>query len=373
MGKNGVHLILEEKDNAQQLCHGGQLEKQMTKYGIAREDWLDLSTGISPFSYPTSNIPSDHWHRLPEMSLSFKETVRSYYGTSQFIACSGSQAAIQVIPELWKRFYTLKSQSNSNSNSERSSFPLVWLPKIGYKEHQKSWQKYGFPIALYSELPDEGLLGNNSVLVVINPNNPTGHVYDSDTLLKRAEYLQQNSGLFIVDEAFIETSQTSSVTAHAERFDNVIILRSLGKYFGLAGARLGFVFASAQWLKALDTKLGEWPITGPTLYIAEKALSDKQWQKEQTRRLCEQSEKLHFLLHLVFKIRPTGNMLFQTIVLPNAPEVFETLCRQGIYLRLTDDSSALRFGIPDDTGYDRLAHVLSKMVFDFAASVNSDS
>lgn len=333
-----------------QLIHGGQLEKQVQKYRISREQWLDLSTGISPYSYPTDNIPKSYWHRLPEITQSFSDAVSNYYGCSNFLACSGSQAAIQVVPKLCKESHFKSAK--------------VWLPEIGYKEHQKHWQRNNFSVVPYTQLPSKDQLSLNCIVVVINPNNPTGETYDPSILLDLASQLQEVNGLLIVDEAFIETNRQNSITVKAEEFKNLVVMRSLGKFFGLAGARLGFVFASNAWLDKLRRELGEWPVAGPTLFLAEAALSDKQWQFLQTSKLKKQSELLGKLLNTFFQVTPTGTLLFQTVQVASAQGVFEMLCQQGIYVRLTDDKKALRFGIPDSIGFLRLKKALSKIAVD---------
>ncbi|MGB0495833.1 MAG: threonine-phosphate decarboxylase CobD [Kangiellaceae bacterium] len=330
------------------LVHGGQLQKQAKKYNIPAENWLDLSTGISPYSYPVQTIPSSMWRRLPEFSDSLLKAVKQYYGSSKFVACAGSQAAIQAIPQVWKQ--VLKFSATRPAK--------IWLPKVGYKEHQKHWISNGFSITHYVELPNASDLEENSVVVVINPNNPSGAVYDSKILLELANTLAKKNGLLIIDEAFIDSNLSLSIATKASHFKNLIILRSIGKFFGLAGIRLGFAFANDTWLKQLKVKLGEWPISGPSLYIAEKALSDSSWQSAQRFRLDKQSMALHSLLRRVFNLNSKGCNLFRTINLANATEIFESLCKQAVYVRLTDDKKSLRFGIPDSDGFFRLEKAL---------------
>ncbi len=337
-----------DQNSSSELIHGGQLNQQRLRYNIPRDRWLDLSTGISPFSYPAADIPKEFWQHLPECQEEFNAAVAEYYQSEHFVVCHGSQAAIQLIPTLWAQVGQRRSK--------------VWLPKVGYKEHQKYWQQANFDCYFYSELPDPHELEEQAVVVVINPNNPSAKCYSKKQLLTLAAQLEKKTGLLVVDEAFIESSIEQSITPHAKGFDNVIVLRSIGKFFGLAGARVGFVFSTTKWLRLFELAMGQWPISGPALWVTERALKDTDWQALQFQKLKQQSQKLADLLEAHFKTKALGTILFRVVLIDNAPRYFDELCRTGIYVRLLDDQSGLRFGVSDDQGLERLAEALHLIV-----------
>jgi cobalamin biosynthetic protein CobC len=142
----------------------------------------------------------------------------------------------------------------------------------------------------------------------------------------------------------------------------LIILRSIGKFFGLAGLRLGFVAAAPCWLKQLSYLLGPWSVNGPAQYIGQQALSELSWQKTQRSTLKTLSDKLAIMLMEHFKVKPTGSILFKTIQHNNAPQIFKALCQQGVYVRLCDEKNALRFGIATSEQFDRLEKVLKLVI-----------
>ena len=250
------------------LSHGGELEEMAKKYNRPIDEWLDLSTGISPFSYPIPKIPTRIWQRLPEQTDAFVQAANQYYQTKNWLVCSGSQSAIQTLPKLWFK----QCQQTCD----------IWLPKVGYKEHESGWsQSYINRIIQYQALPKLTDLNKNSVVVVINPNNPTGHVYSIECLLVLTKNLQSLNGLLVIDEAFIDCENSESAWFTLSEFSNVIILRSMGKFFGLAGIRVGFIISSEAWLLKLKVELGIWTITGASLTIAEQALKDISWQQSQ--------------------------------------------------------------------------------------------
>ncbi|NQZ09702.1 MAG: aminotransferase class I/II-fold pyridoxal phosphate-dependent enzyme, partial [Algicola sp.] len=141
---------------------------------------------------------------------------------------------------------------------------------------------------------------------------------------------------------------------------HLFVLRSVGKFFGLAGIRLGFVSAHPCWLNIIAAGVGPWQVNGPAQFIGEKALTDRIWQHQQRKTLTRLSNALESLLVDTFAKNVNGTSLFKTVKLDNAEQLFDQLCRQGVYVRLCDEKNALRFGVPNEQGLAVLAGVLSR-------------
>ena len=330
------------------LVHGGQLQQVALQYARPIAEWLDLSTGISPTSYPIPSIPTPVWQQLPQPSQSLINAAKRYYGTTNIVATSGSQAVIKQLPTVFKQHITEQT--------------TVWLPQVGYKEHERAWREQGFTIQQYTQLPTSAQLTAHSIVVVINPNNPTGELFSRNTLLALLDNIQTVKGWLILDEAFMDVVEPSqSIIAHTDN-PHLLVLRSVGKFFGLAGIRLGFLSAHPQWLHALEKLSSPWEVNGPAQYITEIALMDTQWQQQQLLTLTALSAALEQLLMTTFVCPVAGSALFKTIRLDNAPAVYALLCQQGVYVRLCDEQNALRFGIPDQNGLAKLAKVLQQLV-----------
>jgi cobalamin biosynthetic protein CobC len=335
------------------LIHGGQLQQVAKQFNIAPENWLDLSTGIAPFSYPIPAIPEKLYQVLPQSSNDLESAAKRYYNANSLLVTNGSQAIITLLPCLWR-------EQNQQSTT-------VYLPEQGYKEHQLAWQTAGFTLCWYQdELPALDTIKDNSVLVVINPNNPTGQLFSRSLLIKYQEKLAKCSGLLVVDEAFIDVINPSqSMTNSINTYKNTLILRSFGKFFGLAGIRSGFLIGSEVWLEKFREYLGPWQVNGPAQFIAEKALRDKNWQEKQQIKLKALSSRLRAVLAenlpYEFITKISGTNLFQTVYFTDDFDVenyYITLCQQGIYVRLTDDKCALRFGLATGEQLERLATAL---------------
>lgn len=206
------------------LEHGGKLRAAVQQYNIALEHWLDLSAALNPTPYPVGEVHCSVWHRLPEDDDPLTTVAAHYYGTKQLLPVAGSQAAIQTLPFL---FTTLLR---------------VGVLQTTYNEHAHAWQRAGHTIVALDETTIDTHIEHIDVLLLVNPNNPTGAIFSCAKLLQWHAQLAQRNGWLIVDEAFIDCDPQHSLVAHAQQ-TGLIVLRSLGKFFGLAGARVGFVFA----------------------------------------------------------------------------------------------------------------------------------
>lgn len=309
------------------LEHGGKLVRAAQRYHIPLQDWLDLSTGINPHSWPVPPIPAAAWARLPEPEDNLLEAACAYYHASALLPVAGTQAAIQALPAL--------------RNPGR-----VGVLSPAYAEHAHAWRRFGHTVVSLSA--SEILAGIDAleVLVLINPNNPTGMRFDKSALLDWHARLAARGGWLIVDEAFMDATPEHGLSDGAPR-PGLIVLRSLGKFFGLAGARVGFVLAETAVLDKLDRLLGPWTVPGPSRYIASLALQDRAWQEHMRQRLPDEARRLVALLSEC-GLPSSGATLFQWTQTPHAARLHEGLARRGILTRLFDTPSSLRFGLPGD-------------------------
>ncbi|MFC3151063.1 threonine-phosphate decarboxylase [Litoribrevibacter euphylliae] len=321
--------------------HGGDLVAASEHYGIPLDQWLDLSTGMNPEPYPIGDIPSSVFTELPYLKPEFLSAAASYYGSDAFVAVSGSQSAIQALPTLLP------------------TLPVL-LPRIGYQEHSKSWQAThattfypSLTIDAQSLFIETALVENTSQhLVVINPNNPTGVMIAPEVLLDWASRLT-NGGCLIVDEAFMDLTPELSLLNRALP-ENIIVLRSFGKFFGLAGLRLGFVFASQNIRAQLEQALGLWQVNGPAQFIASKALTDAEWQRSAVDRIAQMHVHTRKMLVPVFQefksevLNDSGLFMSWLMDTSKAMILADRLAQQGILIRrvqCSDDQSVLRFGL----------------------------
>ncbi|OLF52561.1 threonine-phosphate decarboxylase CobD [Pseudomonas chlororaphis] len=317
------------------LEHGGRLRKAAEQYGIAEVDWLDLSTGLAPWPWPIPEIGVRAWARLPETDDGLEQAARDYYGATHVLPVPGSQAAIQLLPRL-----------------RRAGKVGVLSPC--YAEHAEAWRRSGYIVREVLEQEVDFFLDSLDVLVVVNPNNPTGLSLTPERLLDWHARLAQRGGWLVVDEAFMDNTPQLSLAAQADQV-GLIVLRSFGKFFGLAGVRLGFVLAERKLLKLLAEQVGPWAVSGPTRVLGQACLRDREGHAQQRLRSEAASLRLVQLLERQ-GLKPQGGCaLFQWLITDRAEQLHEFMARRGILLRLFVHNSSLRFGLPaDEADWSRL-------------------
>jgi cobalamin biosynthetic protein CobC len=331
--------------------HGGALDRAIAEFGGERSDWLDLSTGINPVAYPLPVMPQDVWTRLPDAALEQGaiDAARAYYGfgnDSGIVAAPGTQALIQLYPHL-----------------APPGQALVIGPT--YEEHAQALGLAGRDVRYersLSNLDDE-----DRIAVVVNPNNPDGKSIPPDALLFAAERLAERGGLLVVDEAFAGCNPSESVAAHAG-MDGLLVLESFGKFFGLAGARLGFAGGSPEMTGALQAMLGPWAVSGPALAIAAKAYADDGWIGETRRRLASDRKVLDTVLTDVGLQVLGGTDLFVLARHFQAQHIWRELAARHILVRKFEyQQDWLRFGMPgDNRTRERLAGALRDVMADLS-------
>ena len=312
------------------LEHGGRLRQAARDYDIPLENWLDLSTGINPDTFPIPPIDPLAWQRLPEDNDGLEAAAAAYYGSDRLLALPGSQAAIQSLPLLFKPM-------------------VVACVSPLYEEHPHAWEKAGHKLRRLPSL-QRALSVVTPAVLLCHPNNPTAGRAPRQALLDAADQLRRRGGWLIVDEAFADAEPENTVAALAgsDEAPNLIVLRSLGKFFGLAGARVGFIFAAADKLDALREMIGPWAVSHPSRVVARRALEDSAWQTAAREKLAAMSQRLAETLAPLGNVRRTA--LFCTIdggepLLP-VVAMAEHFARRGILVRRFEQHGLLRFGLP---------------------------
>ena len=322
--------------------HGGDLAAAEARWGRPAEGWLDLSTGINPLPYPVPPIAPAAWHRLPQHDRlrALLETARSGYGApadAPVVAAPGTQILIQLLPRL------------------RPGARVAILGPT-YGEHAACWSAEGATAITVGSLDEAA---GADVVVLVNPNNPDGRVVAAERLLALADALAALGGLLVVDEAFAEVTPRASIAAEAGR-PGLLILRSFGKFFGLAGIRLGFALGASAEIDRLARWLGPWAVPGPAIETGIAALADRGWQDATRARLAADAARLTALLLTHGFADRGGTDLFRLVEHPQASVIWDRLGRAGILVRpFPDGPTLLRFGLPaDEAGFARLAAAL---------------
>jgi len=323
------------------LEHGGNLHAAAERFGRPLSDWLDLSTGLNPNGYPAPIVGAAAWHRLPENDPLLLQAASRYYGAPHLLAVAGTQAAIQALPRL-----------------RPPSRVVVAAP--AYAEHAHHWKQHGHSTREVPHSLLEEAVSDCEVLVVCNPNNPTGHTVAREQLLSWSAQLARRGGWLVVDEAFADVARANSV-ADMAALPGLIVLCSIGKFFGLAGLRVGFVGAEPALLDQLNNLLGPWTVSGPAQLVARAALCDLAWQERTRRRLADDGARLRAILR-DSDLDASGTALFQWWPMEDPEPLWRHLAQRGIWTRLfRHGARGIRVGLPaDEAGWQRLITALNE-------------
>lgn len=322
------------------LEHGGNLAEASARWGHAPEAWLDLSTGIAPWAYPVPALPAQAWHRLPGDGAALLRAAEAYYGCQRLLSLPGSIAAIRALPRV----------------------VLRWKPKarvivapLSFNEHAAAWSRAGHTVRAVPWDQFDAAIDEADVAIVCQPNNPSGDDAEPAQLLAWCQRLAARGGWLVVDEAFRDTCPERSVIGSAGE-PGLVVLRSLGKFFGLAGARVGFMAARAMLLDLVADELGPWAVSGPAQWAATAALRDVAWQAAQRLRLQAGADRLAALCQsLGLRVRQTDYFVWTADA--RAQALHEALAARAIWTRRFEVAHAvsLRIGLPaDETQWTRL-------------------
>lgn len=314
------------------LPHGGDLDAARRLHPDAPQPWIDLSTGINPWPYPVGPVTQEAWTRLPgaDALADLLNAASACYGApgpEHVVAAPGTQALIQLLPGM-----------------RRPGRVAIQSPTYG--EHARCWTLAGHEVVPTDSV--EAWLDEADVCVLVNPNNPDGRRHDSARLRGWAGRLAARGGWLLVDEAFADCDPLASA-ADLTGAPGLVVLRSFGKFYGLAGLRLGFALTEPELARRIGDALGPWSVAGPALEVGVRALTDRDWAERTRRRLAAAAGELDRALADGGLQVLGGTDLFRLARAHDAEALFHRLARAGLWVRrFPGHPDWLRFGLPPD-------------------------
>jgi len=306
--------------------HGGRIDQAIATFGGTRDDWIDLSTGINPVPYPLPDLPQHLWTALPERQatdqlIAAARDVWSIPDSSAVLPIPGASIAIAQIPRL--------------------AVPAsVMIRTPSYNEHAAAFTAAGWSVTDTDAA---------KARVLVHPNNPDGHWYHPD---------DANAPLTIIDESFCDVDPARSLISCAEK-PGVIVLKSFGKFWGLAGLRLGFAIGDPDLLQALADRIGPWPVSGPALQIGTRALENRDWADQTRRFLAAESPRLDRIMTQSGAEVTGGTPLFRLYDHPRAHDLHTHLAQNHIWTRVFPWSdTAIRLGLPAPNDWSRVTNAV---------------
>lgn len=298
----------------QKRDHGGGLDDAVARYGGHRSDWIDLSTGINPQAYPVPSVSQHAWTALPDTGAATRLTqaARQFWSVpdgADVLATPGASAIIAQIPRL------------ASGGTVRISPPT-------YNEHAASFSALGWSVRKD---------GPADACVLVHPNNPDGHLWTEKDM---------NTDLTVIDESFCDVTPDASLIRKSTQ-PGTLVLKSFGKFWGLAGLRLGFAIGDPALISHLSDMLGPWPVSGIALDIGATALEDTGWANATRARLSTDAQRLDALMLARGATLVGGTTLFRLYDVEDAKAFQKHLAQAHIWSRIFPYSTRwLRLGLP---------------------------
>ena len=293
--------------------HGGGIDAAIAQYGGTRQSWLDLSTGINPVPYPMPDLPNDAWTALPDQAAFarlYALARRNWHVPNEaaIVGAGGASAIIAALPHVIPR-------------------GEVCIPGPTYNEHGAAFAASGWHLGQ----------DPSHTVVAVHPNNPDGYIWQAEAL---------DVPFVIIDESFCDVAPEASLIHLAAR-PGTVVLKSFGKFWGLAGLRLGFAIGDPALLAKLTDLLGPWQISGPALSVGAEALSDPQWADNTRARLKEDAARLDALMTTRGASRVGGTTLFRLYDVGDAKACQDRLAKGHVWSRVFPYADNwLRLGLP---------------------------
>jgi cobalamin biosynthesis protein CobC len=321
--------------------HGGRIDIAASLYPMAPQPWIDLSTGINPICWPVPPLSPALYQRLPlaaEMAQLVAAAGQAYGcpDNAAIVPVPGSEIAIRLLPRL-------------------TGVKRVGILAPTYGSHAAAWRAADAELHELDALPEQRR-HDLQALVVVNPNNPDGRVIAQPELVAFAQAWTMTGRRLIVDEAFADVRPEASLLSLPRLPAGTVVLRSFGKFFGLAGLRVGFVVVAQAEAAVWEDLLGDWPISGPACEIATSALRDTAWIAATRIRLAADRQRLDRTLAEA-GLKPIGGTdLFGLFEAADQFDWLDHFARAGILIRsFADAPQHYRFGLPaDETAWHRL-------------------
>lgn len=317
--------------------HGGNVFSVARKLGVASEQIMDFSASINPLGMSPmvrkALISSlDSLVHYPDTShVELKQALAKYHSLApaHFTVANGSTELIYNLPAMLPGS---KALIISPSFSE-------YVRALG----QHHWETQHFTLtpennfAIDTDKLERALAGGIDALFICNPGNPNGTLYPQK-LIEKIYSLCLSSGTFLVlDEAFMDFCEEASAKRMIVHSDNALVLRSMTKFFGIPGLRLGYAICNATLAERLDSMGGPWSVNTMALAAGSAALLDTRHNEESLEFVRQERGSLFESLAQFqqLKIYPssTNYLLVEIKEGMSARELRERLLPQRILIR----------------------------------------
>ncbi len=330
-------------DNILYPLHGGNRHTALRELEVSEEQVIDFSASVNPLGSSASvlQVLRDMGARLAEYpdpdSISLCEKLSDYLNISldQILVTNGSTELIHLLPRLLESRKEALLLSPCFSEYERA-FQLnqIHVHSQNYDAEENFLMSPEKVVSYLSKHP------KIEMVVLGHPNNPTGHVWSEDSLGTLVQYCESKKITLVVDETFIEfCDEIVSALKWSQNNQHLVVIRSMTKFFGLAGVRLGYGVMHPNLRVRLKKYQISWSVNAIAQEMGIAALEDINHVQETRRIVQEQRQFLFSELRGLQNIRVFASkanfLLFQLIEdhADAAHQFYMNLMKDGILIR----------------------------------------
>ncbi|HEP1813680.1 threonine-phosphate decarboxylase CobD [Streptococcus suis] len=298
--------------------HGGNMHQLASDFGFRPEDCLDFSANINPLGL-SEKVKSkiietlDSLIHYPDVTYSQSKAALAEYHSCPTQQILLSNGAVEIFYEL-ARYVKPKK---------------ILLLSPTFMEYEKAFRQQGSEIIYHilegphyswtfeAILPNLEKMSSGDLVSICNPNNPTGTMVPTNILLLVAEFLRQKGAYLVLDEAFMDfvlDKDAYSMVAHLKDYRNVIVVRSLTKFYAIPGLRLGYALSSnTDLIAAIDEMRPPWTINALADALVPVILNDVQYHHATEEWLKSEQEFLYKEMTALPDLKvlpPTVNYIF---------------------------------------------------------------
>jgi histidinol-phosphate aminotransferase len=320
--------------------------RDLKPYSSARDEFEGealafLDANENPYPNKYNRYPDPHQRKLKQTIASLKKVKEE-----QIFLGNGSDEAIDLLIRAFcepaideilipQPTYGMCSVSAAINNVKVSSVSLTCE----------------FDIDINATL--EGIAPATKLIFLCSPNNPSGNLLSESAIIK---LLNEFKGIVVVDEAYIDFSETESFITKLSEFENLVILQTFSKALGLAGIRLGMCFASSEIISVLNKIKPPYNVSECSQAIAIEHLNDVDIKTKQVEEILKQRNLLArelTLLKIVEQVYPS-RANFILVRINAAKSVYQKLLAKGIVVRdrssvlLCNDCLRITIGTPSE-------------------------
>ncbi|MBL0385818.1 threonine-phosphate decarboxylase [Tumebacillus sp. ITR2] len=313
--------------------HGGDLWTAEKRLGVPREKLLDFSANINPLGPPPSV-----WQAIHDNLA----TITAYPDAK----------SRELKSALAARYHqSVKKISVGNGAAEilygilRTLLPkTVGLVYPCFSEYAESAAVVGAKLhGVYAREEDDFVPSRTELLaaceevdvfIVGHPNNPNGRLVPMEWLREMAVRLRERERFLLVDEAFLDfVPEAPTLLQELEEFPNVILLRSMTKFFSIPGLRLGFAFASPELTERIERELPPWRVNALAQGVGIAGVQDHDFEARTVEWLREERPFLRNELEALPGVKTYGGLVNFVLFRCETPDLQEKVGRLGVLIR----------------------------------------